>query len=129
MSRKRGRDRGRTKATTPQTSFRVKAIKAIRLCLVTSVQEFDDPQPNKFFAPVYCHQFSGEWIKGYSGLSILLYFAADSLHCYVDITWEDRREDPSQRTDLDKILQKWLIGGYTQDREVFKNYVREHFKI
>eukprot|EP01083_Nonionella_stella_P022228 61495_1 len=99
-------------------AFVVRANDVINMKLVRTRADFDNP--GNIFHPVFTHQiFMDEKIRGYLNLQINLYFAEASLITYLEITYDEKLDNPAAVDDVVGCLTKYLRSDYMTDKEAF----------
>jgi histone acetyltransferase 1 len=77
------------------------------------------------FRPVFTHQlFTDEEIIGYKKPSLTLYFTSGALYTYMKVDYEEKLPGA---VDIEQIVAKKLLAGFTNDLQQFHSHVNDPF--
>lgn len=95
---------------------------ALNIHIVKSADEIENPKTT--FPAEYMHQLfdDEETIVGYMDPEIDIYFSPASMHCYIKIEFEDKKDEA---VDLKKPFNELWESGFTEDPEEFKKLLEK----
>eukprot|EP01084_Bolivina_argentea_P317151 549852_1 len=113
------------RANGSKLDYIVNARDVMSLKFVHSAADLDSL--DGFFSPVYVHQlFTNEKIIGYKDLQIRVFFSQPSLHCYIEIEYNEKLKY-DDTTDIIQVFSKWIQAGFTQNKQQFIKKLNEEF--